>query len=61
MIRLLRLLVTGDWHMHKWEIEDVSKAILCDLSLGGRPYGERFTYIQKCAVRGKMRRFRVRA
>jgi len=61
MIRLLRFLVTGDWHTHKWEIEDANKAILCDLSLGGKPYGERLTYIQKCAACGKMRRFRARA
>ena len=60
MIRLLRLLFTGDWHMHKWEIEHVNEAILCDLSSGGKPYGGRVTYIQKCAVCGKMRRFRAR-
>jgi len=47
MIRLLRFLVTGYWHIHKWEIEHVS----C---------GECLAYVQRCAICGKMRRFRVR-
>lgn len=50
MIRLLRFLLTGDWHMHKWEI----------MSQGPRNWrGSKVGnfYDCRCSVCGKVEEF----
>jgi hypothetical protein len=49
MIRLLRFLVTGDWHLHQWKI--IRAVPLLDDS--NEPVG--FVYISKCEACGKLK------
>ena len=51
MFRLLRFLVTGDWHLHQWE--DIKEATVENIDCG-----ERFSrYYCKCKICGKHKRF----
>lgn len=48
MIRLIRFLITGDWHLHKYKILDTS-----DVYIGrDRPAYRKYT--QECEVCGKL-------
>lgn len=50
MIRLLKFLFTGDWHLHKWTIIDQGTVGYC-----GRKTGNR--YYCQCEHCGKIRDF----
>ena len=56
MIRLLKFLITGSWHEHKWEIYRTSNVTeYPDGDKNRMPVGYVTTYIQKCAVCGKLK------
>lgn len=50
MIRLLRFLLTGDGHMHKWEIIGVSRQTFDGTKVGN-------CYDCRCSVCGKIKEF----
>lgn len=53
MIRLLRFLVTGDWHLHRWE---TIHSVDCS-----DEYGSRWTrYNCKCEICGEHKTFEGR-
>lgn len=52
MIRLLKFLITGDWHMHHWEIHEQRDAVDHNGSLIGA------NYILRCKHCGDMKKFR---
>lgn len=52
MIRLLRFLLTGDGHMHKWEIMRQGPR-----TFGGEKIGS--YYECRCSVCGKIKEFRT--
>lgn len=54
MLRLLRFLVTGDWHLHEWEtIRTVDIVAFCGATPSARDYECR------CIHCGKIKGFRV--
>jgi hypothetical protein len=59
MIRLLRFLITGSWHEHKWEIMEKYNDIHYWNADDKLPCSEIRHYIQKCAVCGKLDEFTV--
>ena len=54
MLRLLRLLFTGDWHLHEWE--DIRKSKLYDAD----SYLKGYSYVQKCKHCGKLQNRELR-
>lgn len=52
MIRLLRFILTGDWHLHHWETVHEGSRVH-----NGRPYGR--YYDCRCTVCGAVREFRT--
>jgi hypothetical protein len=60
MIRLLRFIITGSWHEHKWEIHDMANVTVW---LNGKkdelPINHITTYVQKGSVCGKLKSFKV--
>lgn len=52
MIRLLRFLLTGDGHMHKWEIMSNGSRIWRGEEIGN-------FYDCRCSVCGKIKEFRT--
>ena len=60
MIRLLRFLITGFWHEHKWEIYDTGEVAIWLDDNSTRPMRYVTTYIQKCSVCGKLKSFKVK-
>ena len=64
MLRLLKFLITGDFHLHKWETTEEHHAKLYvnehDRNVG-LPHGGLLTYVYKCSVCGlrKMQQFRT--
>lgn len=58
MIRLIRFLITGDWHLHEWEKPTTRVAVYDpDNAAGGRPV--RFQHEVRCKHCGKVRRFKT--
>lgn len=55
MIRLLKWLITGDGHLHKWKIIKVQNYTVTS-DFGGRNVG--IQYDQQCEHCGKMKTFR---
>lgn len=53
MIRLFRFLITGDWHLHKWE--QLRAVDIFSSDLDERPYGRRYECV--CEVCGVIRKF----
>lgn len=47
MIRLLRLLLTGDWHLHKWRI--IEETQYRD-SLSGSEWTRRYCQCEHCGT-----------
>jgi len=59
MIRLLRFIITGSWHEHKWELEKEWKAETF-LDDDKYPYKTARYFIQKCSVCGKLKLFKAK-
>ena len=58
MIRLLRFLVTGDWHCHEWEIIQGTKTKITDSEHSGyMAIGHIVRYDCKCKKCGKIKFF----
>jgi translation initiation factor 2 beta subunit (eIF-2beta)/eIF-5 len=59
MIRLIRFLITGSWHEHKWEMKEkhTTDVYLNDDDV--MPYKTERLYIQKCSVCGKLKAVKV--
>lgn len=54
MLRLLKFIFTGDWHLHEWEIEKERDMVMRN-SLGKeKSYIE---YVQKCKHCGELKIF----
>jgi hypothetical protein len=60
MIRLIKFLITGSWHEHKWEINDEQETDIFAYEDSKLPVRFVRTYVQKCAVCGKLKSFKVR-
>lgn len=60
MIRLLRFIITGDWHLHEWEkIQEVDiYSIYDDGSTSTRP--TKTEYHCKCIKCGKIKNFKMK-
>jgi hypothetical protein len=54
MIRLLRFLITGDWHLHKWDDYTAHP-----MTFEGFTFGK--AYVLRCNTCGKMKTFKVKA
>ena len=57
MLKLLRFLITGSWHEHKWVI---FRELRCDnytWTSGDKPQSSQHTIIQKCEGCGKLQEF----
>ena len=52
MLRILRFIITGDWHLCKWETVDTYKLYRDDPT---RPYNVQ--YHCKCSICGKHEKF----
>ena len=57
MLKLLRFLITGSWHEHKWEIIERYKADIYTWKSEYKPEKTQHTIIQKCEVCGKLQEF----
>ena len=60
MIKILRFIITGSWHEHKREIEDEDDVTIWFDDNSKRPMRYITTYVQKCAICGKLRSFKVK-
>jgi len=60
MIRLLRFIITGSWHEHKWETEDKDEVTIWLDENSKIPMRYVTTYVQKCVVCGKLKSFKVK-
>ncbi len=54
MIRLIRILIFGDWHLHKWVTIEKLHLVWKE---GDHPHA--FEYVLKCEECGKMTSFSV--
>ncbi len=59
MLRLLRFLIFGDWHMHRWET--IREVDIYDCGTYNNPNSIPIAnkYECRCAICGKIKRFRV--
>jgi len=60
MLRLLKFLITGSWHEHKWEDKDTDDTNIFADEKSKLPIRFVRTYVQKCAVCGKLKITRVK-
>jgi len=60
MIRLLRFIITGSWHEHKWEDKEEFSTDVYLSPNDKMPYKTIYFYIQKCTVCGKLKAFKVK-
>ena len=58
MIRLLKFLWSGDWHLHNWEIHSQNTMILTYFN-GAKLEHEQ--YVLKCSTCGEMKSFSTKA
>jgi len=57
MLKLLRFLITGSWHEHKWEIVKEFVTKIYSWNCDDKPNKIQHLYIQKCEGCGKLQEF----